>query len=167
MEKIYKLDSAFSFINNPRGMKMKKAFPKINSNQTLSGISPIKNYLKKGAWMYWSLKDETGTYTRMMNLNFDSGLFFRNWDISLYIKFEPPRPVKPVVLETMSASDDIRYLPEEQLNEVLAYEKAIDEWNLHKTSKHMQIKKELINEAIQIFLIDIPDNSSILVQERV
>ena len=67
----------------------------------------------------------------------------------------------------MSASDDIRCLPDEQLDQVQAYEKAIHEWNLHKTSKHIQIKKELINEAIQIFLIDIPDNSSILVQERV
>ena len=95
MEKIYKLDSAFSFINNPRGMK--KAFPKINSNQKLSGISPIKNYLKKGAWMYWSLKDETGTYTRMMNLNFDNGLFFRNWDISLYINFERKRSILGVL----------------------------------------------------------------------
>jgi hypothetical protein len=163
MAKKYKLHSGMS-INQRVGT----SYPEINSDTIFSGISAIKKYLKKGAYIFGSFEDELGKYTSIINLNFDAGLFFRNWDVGVDRTFEPAnRPVRPKVLDTLSASADIHSLPEEQLDEVLSYEKAFEEWDSHKKSETLYFKKQYIDNVIEAFLEDIPDNLSLLVQQQI
>jgi len=150
MAKNYKLKSEFIYIIHRQ--KMVPHYPGINVDQTFTGISPIKKYLKKKACIYGGYTNELGGYhEKSIMLQFDHGIFFKNWDVVMDVIYIQPNEPKRDFIDVHNSSY-------EELCDSVALDKVHEEWSSHNTHEQLLFKKESIDEAIEEFLSDLPEN---------